>query len=403
MSSSITPNMGLIVPGIATEPGPTWGSDLNSSLGILDQHDHSSGSGVQITPSGININSDLSINNNNLTNIKTANFTNLSMSLAGSAPNLGCIYVAGKELYYNDEAGNVVQITNMGSVNAGAGSITGLPSGTASASYSAGSGTFIWQSATSTSANLDSSSITIREQVANAKGVTLNSPTALASDYQLNLPTGLPGATTFLTLDTSGNIGASTGVYPIDNVTLNVSGGLLQVAPSGLTQSNANINAVSFVIPGMIQMWGGASAPTGFFICDGSAVSRTTYAALFAAIGTNYGYGDGSTTFNIPDMRGLFPRGVDNGAGRDPDTASRTAINPGGNTGDNVGSYQTSDFTSHSHVEYASANAIAGANPYVQLLNSAVVTTVSTNNSTAATGGNETRPVNIYVNFIIKY
>lgn len=55
---------------------------------------------------------------------------------------------------------------------------------------------------------------------------------------------------------------------------------------------------------GLIYMYGGSTAPTGFLICDGSAISRTTYAALFNAIGTTYGAGDDSTTFNIPDLSG---------------------------------------------------------------------------------------------------
>lgn len=55
---------------------------------------------------------------------------------------------------------------------------------------------------------------------------------------------------------------------------------------------------------GMVFAYAGSSAPTGFLLCDGSAVSRTTYADLFALIGTTYGAGDGSTTFNIPDLRG---------------------------------------------------------------------------------------------------
>jgi microcystin-dependent protein len=59
-----------------------------------------------------------------------------------------------------------------------------------------------------------------------------------------------------------------------------------------------------------------ASAPTGFLICEGQAVSRSKYSALFGAIGTAYGKGDGSTTFNLPDLRGRVPAGVDNGAGR---------------------------------------------------------------------------------------
>lgn len=61
---------------------------------------------------------------------------------------------------------------------------------------------------------------------------------------------------------------------------------------------------------GVVVPHGSATVPSGFLACDGAAVSRTTYAALFAAIGTAFGAGDGSTTFNVPDLRGIFVRGV---------------------------------------------------------------------------------------------
>lgn len=61
---------------------------------------------------------------------------------------------------------------------------------------------------------------------------------------------------------------------------------------------------------GAIQMLGGGATPAGWLLCNGAAVSRTTYAALFAQIGTAHGAGDGTTTFNVPDMRGRYPRGV---------------------------------------------------------------------------------------------
>jgi len=70
---------------------------------------------------------------------------------------------------------------------------------------------------------------------------------------------------------------------------------------------------------------GAGGIPPGWLLCDGSAVSRATYASLFGAIGINFGGGDGITTFNLPDMRGRFLRGVDHGAGRDPDAANRAA------------------------------------------------------------------------------
>ena len=82
----------------------------------------------------------------------------------------------------------------------------------------------------------------------------------------------------------------------------------LTVDWSGNVEASGGIMAVSMA--GMIQMFAGSTAPTGWLLCNGSAVSRTDYAALFAVIGTTYGVGDGSTTFNLPDMRGEFPLGV---------------------------------------------------------------------------------------------
>lgn len=78
-----------------------------------------------------------------------------------------------------------------------------------------------------------------------------------------------------------------------------------------------------------------STVPNGWLECDGAAVSRTTYAALFSAIGTTYGAGDGVTTFNLPDLRAYFVRGWDHGRGVD--------------TGRAIGSSQTSQNLAHTH------------------------------------------------------
>lgn len=100
----------------------------------------------------------------------------------------------------------------------------------------------------------------------------------------------------------------------------------------------------SVIPPGVIQAFGGGTVPSGWLLCDGSTASRSTYSALFAAVGIVHGQGDGSTTFHLPDLRGRFLRGADNmgtgAAGRDPDAAGRTAANTGGATGATVGSVQ---------------------------------------------------------------
>jgi microcystin-dependent protein len=105
----------------------------------------------------------------------------------------------------------------------------------------------------------------------------------------------------------------------------------------------------TIIPPGTIIAYGGASIPNGWLACDGSEVGRTAYPGLFAAIGTGWGNGDGSTTFRLPDLRGRFLRGIDGGSHRDPDRNTRTASQAGGNVGDNVGSVQTDAIASHTH------------------------------------------------------
>lgn len=94
------------------------------------------------------------------------------------------------------------------------------------------------------------------------------------------------------------------------------------------------------VPPGSIIAFAGPQPPAGWLVCDGQPVSRANYANLFEAIGEAHGAGDGASTFNLPDYRGRFLRGVDQGVGRDANAASRSASAAGGAIGDNVGSVQ---------------------------------------------------------------
>jgi microcystin-dependent protein len=154
---------------------------------------------------------------------------------------------------------------------------------------------------------------------------------------------------------------------------------------------------------GVISAFGGVAAPDGYLLCNGQAVSRTgVYAKLFAAIGVAYGAGDGSTTFNLPDFRGMFLRGLDGAAGNDPNSATRTASATGGNTGNNVGSKQTDELKSHSHT-LTFASAFASINASSPGTTGFAVSGSSSTNTIQNTGGSETRPKNVYVNYIIKY
>jgi microcystin-dependent protein len=167
------------------------------------------------------------------------------------------------------------------------------------------------------------------------------------------------------------------------------------------------------------------AVPAGYLACDGSAVSRTTYAELFAAIGETHGEGNNTTTFNVPDYRGRFMRVVDGSASIDPDKASRTTMATGGNSGNNVGSVQGHAFQTHTHTATDSghthnwgstfnSNVAGGGQGICDDVNAnAFSTGTGTANITvdtaAASGGtsqataNETRPANAYVNAFIKF
>jgi microcystin-dependent protein len=171
----------------------------------------------------------------------------------------------------------------------------------------------------------------------------------------------------------------------------------------------------------VVDAGAGGGAPAGWLLCDGSAVSRTTYATLFGAIGINFGGGDGIATFNLPDLRGRFLRGADRGAGRDPNAAARVASNPGGPLGDAVGTLQADQFASHQHAlndpghahSSPTTNGVAGTRELPGATSSgfdyvdsggasAPVSTSTTGITEALAGGGETRPKNVAVNYIIK-
>lgn len=208
--------------------------------------------------------------------------------------------------------------------------------------------------------------------------------------------------------------------------------------------------AVSQLVPsGVVMAFAGATAPNGWLLCEGALINRTTYANLFAAIGTVHGSGDGSTTFALPNYAGRFLRGRANGSANDPDRGSRTAAATGGATGDNVGSVQTNatnkngltvsgSFAPASHNHFGSYGrggdtvgrflsfggfAVTSGNSHwvntedeagkrvLGAWNSGAVTVdaaitsdirQSAASPSISNGDNETRPLNAYVNYIIK-
>ena len=141
----------------------------------------------------------------------------------------------------------------------------------------------------------------------------------------------------------------------------------------------------------------------GWLLCDGTPLKIANYKTLFSAIGTAFG-GDGTTTFNLPDLRGQFLRGVDGGANVDPDVNSRTAQATNGNSGGKVGSRQGECLQNHQHYWDYNFGYITqgGSSLGVQLMDDSGPFNHNGLKGTKPTtnvdgGGNETRPVNVYV------
>lgn len=163
-------------------------------------------------------------------------------------------------------------------------------------------------------------------------------------------------------------------------------GQLLQAIQSLIEAAADAAESGARVRPGIIEMFGGAVAPAGYLECNGAAVSRVTYADLFAVVGVTHGVGDGATTFNLPDLRGEFVRGWDNGRGIDAPRA--------------FGSAQGDLFKAHVHSVQppASTDDTAAGLTSTGTGGSETITPYNT----ASTGGTETRPRNVALMFVIK-
>jgi microcystin-dependent protein len=186
---------------------------------------------------------------------------------------------------------------------------------------------------------------------------------------------------------------------------------VLPAAPTTTLQAATKgyVDGLTGAPAGIIMAFGGTAAPTGFLACNGAAVSRTIYAALFAAIGTTWGSGDGVNTFNVPDLRGAFLRG-----------SGTSALDP--SSPRSVGSFQAEAYLNHAHTASSSVSDPGHSHTYQESVggpsawqagpgygngtrstgSSGTGISVSTSVATSTTGGTETRPDNYAVLYIIK-
>ena len=210
--------------------------------------------------------------------------------------------------------------------------------------------------------------------------VSLQSPSALSGNVALTLPASI------------------------------TNGGFLQTDGSG----NLSFQIVAGVPTSAVFCVAVATVPTGYLECNGAAVSRTTYSALFAIIGTNYGTGNGSSTFNLPDLRGEFIRGFDNGKGTDSGRSIASSqgsanLSHGHSVGASVNDSGHVHATSFDNKKYfpgggSTSIGYGGAGGYpadvftMSSANTGISVSISQNNA----GGGEARPRNIAMMYIIK-
>lgn len=148
------------------------------------------------------------------------------------------------------------------------------------------------------------------------------------------------------------------------------------------TNTTYRITAGNFItglerIIGEVRIYCGTSAPNGWLTCNGTEVSRTTYADLFSVIGTTFGVGDGSTTFNLPDFQGRSPVGVGSGSGL-------TARAMGDSDGEEEHTLNAAEMPNHAHGFTAFGDLLAGAGTDIWR----PTTAGSTITSSAVGGGN---------------
>jgi microcystin-dependent protein len=189
-----------------------------------------------------------------------------------------------------------------------------------------------------------------------------------------------------------------------ENVALTATATELNYVDGVTSAIQTQFNNIASVPTGSVSMWVTGTAPTGWLLCQGQAVSRTTYATLFGVISTTYGVGDNSTTFNLPDLRGRVPMGA--GTGRNvADSANLTARTLGTKVSDaETHTLTTAEMPAHTH-DLSPGQIVGtgsgGTNAYSPLGNNPQTATTIT--STGGGGAhNNTQPSTV-INFIIKF
>ena len=169
-----------------------------------------------------------------------------------------------------------------------------------------------------------------------------------------------------------------------------------KIQDGAVTAAKLDAGAVSVLMPtASIMPYAGSSAPTGYLLCDGAAISRSTYSTLFGLLATTYGSGDGSSTFNIPDLRGR----VIAGHGGTLLSGSADAIGATNAHSTKTHTLSIAEMPAHDHTYNRTTNVTAGGSTAIE---DGPVTGTATSSSTGGDGAHNNVQPTIILNYIIK-
>lgn len=284
---STTPNMSLVVPDVGTS-GPTYATQINSALDVIDAHDHTPGKGARIPPSGLNINADLPFNGNDAISLRSTRYVAQTAVLAAS-DDRNCVSSVNGNLYWNNSNGVPVQITAGNGLNfASLGTIGGdygAAGVTASAVYTDSLKTFSWLQAASTFAKMAVGDLALYSTTASTQAVSIKASASTAA-YDFTFPITAPAANTFMRM-ASGGQGTFVTVNGTPNqitVTQNTSDMTIGFASNpvltGLVSTTTGFSGPGIVPVGAIIAMGDVGAyalpasgaiKDGWALCNGQA------------------------------------------------------------------------------------------------------------------------------------